>query len=58
MRGIRTSISTTSGRCSRASATASSPSAASATTSMSVLAVEQRAEARAHERLVVGERDR
>ena len=57
MRGIRTSIRTTSGRWRRASSTASPPSAASPTTSMSGCAVEQRAEPRAHERLVVGEQD-
>ena len=57
MRGIRMSISTTSGRARRASSTASAPSAASPTTSMSGCGVQQRAEAGADQRLVVGEQD-
>ena len=48
---------TTSGRCRRVSATASTPSAASATTSQVGLAVDERAEAVADQRLVVGEQD-
>ena len=54
-RGIRRSISTTSGWCPAASATASSPSAAVPTTSTSVEQPEQHAEALAHDPLVVGE---
>ena len=53
--GIRRSISTTSGRCRAHSATASSPSAAAATGLMSARGLEQRHQALAHERLVVGD---
>ena len=57
IRGIRRSISTTSGLCSAASASASSPSAAVPTSSMPVEQPEQRAEALADDALVVGEQD-
>ena len=55
--GMRTSISTTSGSCSATRAIASAPSAASPTTSMSSLRVEDHPKAAAHERLVVGDHD-
>ena len=51
--GIRMSISTTSGRCSRHCCTASSPFAAVATTVMSSWVLEERREARADRLLVV-----
>ncbi len=54
---MRMSISTTVGWKRAALATASSPLLASATTSMSVLAREQHAEAGADHRLVVGDED-
>ena len=55
--GIWMSMSAMSGRCCRASATASPPSAASATTVDVVLVVEEGAEPAADERLVVGQQD-
>ena len=55
--GIRTSISTTSGWSSAASVAASAPSPASPTTSIPGSPREDQAEARADERLVVGEQD-
>ena len=54
-RGIRTSMSTTSGRCRRTSSTASRPSAASPTTSRSGWVREHRGEPGAHQLLVVGD---
>ena len=51
--GIRMSISTTSGGSARTSASACAPSAASPTSSMSVLGVEQRAQPHPDQRLVV-----
>ena len=57
MPGMRMSISTTSGACASAAATASSPVPASATTSIDAGRLEHRLEAGAHHRLVVGDDD-
>ena len=55
--GIRMSITTTSGRSRPACRTASAPSHASPTTSMSGSAFQDHAEPGAHQRLVVGQQD-
>ncbi len=57
MPGIRMSMTTTSGRACRASWTASAPVPASPTTSRSRAVGDEHAQARADQRLVVGEYD-
>ena len=57
MRGIDTSSTATSGRCDCVDSSAATPSSASATTSMSDLAVDQHLQPRADDAVVVGDQD-